>query len=56
MNIKMALLIAYMVTKEDCDCGCHYGKAFYENNFTSIEHSYLKRIFNSVKRFSEPEK
>lgn len=56
MNIKMALLIAFMVTKEDCDCGCHYGKAFYENNFTSIEHSYLKRIFNSVKRFSEPEK
>lgn len=56
MNIKMALLIAFMVTKEDCDCGCHYGKAFYENNFTSIEHSYLKRIFNSVKRFTEPEK
>ena len=56
MNIKMALLIAYMVTKEDCDCGCHYGKAFYENNFTSIEHSYLKRIFNSVKRFIVPEK
>jgi DNA polymerase sigma len=56
MNIKMALLIAFQVTKEDCDCGCHYGKAFYENNFTSIEHSYLKRIFNSVKRFHEPEK
>ncbi len=56
MNIKMALLIAFMVTKEDCDCGCHYGKAFYENSFTSIEHSYLKRIFNSVKRFSETEK
>ena len=56
MNIKMALLIAFMVIKEDCDCGCHYGKAFYENNFNSIEHSYLKRIFNSVKRFTEPEK
>ena len=49
----MAFMIAFMVTKEDCECGCHFGKAFYENNFNSTEHSYLKRMFNSVKRFTE---
>ena len=53
MNLKMAFMIAFMVTKEDCECGCHFGKAFYENNFNSTEHSYLKRMFNSVKRFTE---
>ena len=51
MNIKMAFMIAFMVTKEDCDCGCHYGKAMYENSINSTEHSYLKRMFNSVRRF-----
>ena len=51
MNLKMAFMIAYMVTKEDCDCGCHYGKAVYENSFNSTEHSYLKRMLNSVRRF-----
>ena len=51
MNLKMAFMIAYMVTKEDCDCGCHYGKAIYENSFKSTEHSYLKRMLNSVRRF-----
>ena len=51
MNLKMAFMIAFMVTKEDCDCGCHYGKAIYENSFNSTEHSYLKRMLNSVRRF-----
>ena len=51
MNLKMAFMIAFMVTKEDCDCGCHYGKAVYENSFKSTEHSYLKRMLNSVRRF-----
>ena len=51
MNLKMAFMIAFMVTKEDCDCGCHYGKAVYENSFNSTEHSYLKRMLNSVRRF-----
>ena len=51
MNLKMAFMIAYMVTKEDCDCGCHYGKAVYENSFNSTEHSYLKRMLNSVRIF-----
>jgi DNA polymerase sigma len=51
MNLKMAFMIAFMVTMEDCDCGCHYGKAVYENSFNSTEHSYLKRMLNSVRRF-----
>jgi DNA polymerase sigma len=51
MNLKMAFMIAFMAAKEDCDCGCHYGKAAYENSFNSTEHSYLKRMLNSVRRF-----
>jgi non-canonical poly(A) RNA polymerase PAPD5/7 len=52
MNLKMAFMIAFMVTKEDCECGCHYGKAQYEYSIKSTEHCFLKRMFNSVKRFS----
>ena len=51
MNIKMAFIISYMITNEDCECGCHYGKASHINKLCSIERSYLKRMFNSVKRF-----
>jgi non-canonical poly(A) RNA polymerase PAPD5/7 len=53
MNLKMAFMIAFMITKEDCECGCHYGRAIYENSLTSTEHCILKRMFNSVKRFSD---
>jgi len=53
MNLKMAFMIAFMITKEDCECGCHYGRALYEYSLTSTEHCILKRMFNSVKRFSE---
>ena len=52
MNIKMAFIIAFMVTQEDCDCGCHYGRAIFEHDCSLIEHCYLKRMFNSVKRFN----
>ena len=51
MNLKMAFMIAYMVTKEDCDCGCHFGEAEFENSLLSTEHCYLKRMLNSVRRF-----
>ena len=51
MNLKMAFMIAYMVTKEDCDCGCHFGEAEFENSFQSTNHCYLKRMLNSVRRF-----
>ena len=52
-NAKMSFMIALMTTTEECECGCHYGKAFYENDFKLPERSYLKRMFNSVNRFSE---
>ena len=51
MNLKMAFMIAYMVTKEDCDCGCHFGEAEFENSYHTTEHCYLKRMLNSVRRF-----
>ena len=54
MNIKMAFMIAYMVAKEDCECGCHY--SIIKNKHLSTEHCILKRIFNSVKRFSDTNK
>jgi len=53
MNLKMAFMIAFMITKEDCECGCHYGRAVHENTLISCEHCILKRMFNSVKRFSD---
>ena len=53
MNLKMAFMIAFMVTKEDCECGCHFGKANHEYSIFNIEHCILKRMFNSVKRFSD---
>ena len=56
LNLKMAFTIAFMVTKEDCECGCHYGKCLNENDLFSIEHCILKRMFNSVKRYNEKNK
>ena len=53
MNIKMAFLITFMVTQEDCECGCHYGRTLLEHNYISAEHCYLKTMFNSVKRFND---
>ena len=56
MNIKMAFFIAFNVTQEDCECGCHFGKAYFEHNYITVEHCYLKRMFNSVIRFNDQEK
>ena len=55
MNIKMGFLIAFMVAKEDCECGCHYE---YLKNSRDMEHGHciLKRIFNSIKRFKDANK
>ena len=54
MNIKMGFLIAFMVSKEDCECGCHYGCI--QNKLDKTEHCILKRIFNSIKRFKDANK
>ena len=50
MNIKMGVLIAFMVAKEVCECGCHYEFLRNERNMNH-GHCILKRIFNSIKRF-----
>ena len=55
MNIKMGFLIAFMVAKEDCECGCHYEYLKNERNMTH-GHCILKRIFNSIKRFKDANK
>ena len=53
VNLKMAFMIAFMVAKEDCECGCHYGSAVHEFDAGKVEHCILKRMFNSVKRLSD---
>ena len=53
VNLKMAFMIAFMVAKEDCECGCHYGSAVNEFDVVKVEHCILKRMFHSVKRLSD---
>lgn len=54
----MAFMIGFVVSQEDCECGCHYDKSpeesFHANphGVYNLEHCILKRIFNSVKRFN----
>lgn len=43
----MAFSIAFMVTKEDCDCSSHWNIKYKNLNF---EHCLLKRMFNAVRR------
>lgn len=44
-------MIGFIASKEKCECGCHYQYHNFLESY-SIEHCILKRIFNSVKRFS----
>jgi len=48
----MAFMLGYVVSHEECECGCHYGNTGENIHVTSSEHCILKRIFNSVKRFN----
>ena len=50
-NIKLAFMIGFIASKEECECGCHYQ---FHNSVQcgDIEHCILKRIFNAVKRFT----
>jgi hypothetical protein len=49
----MAFSIAYMVSKEDCDCSCHWESKF--QNF-SFSHCLLNRMFNAVRRCAANDK
>jgi non-canonical poly(A) RNA polymerase PAPD5/7 len=53
-NIKMSFIICLITLKEDCECGCHYNGLGEEYNNLNTEHCFLKRMFNSVKRFQLP--
>lgn len=49
----MAFMLGYVVSHEECECGCHYVNCTEESiGVTNSEHCILKRIFNSVKRFN----
>ena len=50
-NIKMSFIICLMTLQEDCECGCHFDQLGENYDNLKEEHCFLKRIFNSVKRF-----
>ena len=51
LGIRMVFIISLKALLEDCECGCHYEDNSEEYNNLHIEHCFLKRIFNAVKRF-----
>jgi hypothetical protein len=56
-NIKIALMIAFFVAKDSCECSCHY-KSLQSGNCETMNTSYMKdhcllnKIFKIVKRFT----
>jgi len=48
-KIKMAFMIAYIVSHEECECSCHYND---NDDHADVDHCLLKRIFTSIKRFN----
>ena len=52
LAIRMAFIISLKSLLEDCECGCHYNDNSEEYNNLHVEHCFLKRIFNAVKRFN----
>lgn len=52
VNIKMAFMIGFVVSREECECSCHFVRKEEDVNSLNVEHCILKRIFNSVKRFN----
>ncbi|MCQ2821062.1 MAG: nucleotidyltransferase domain-containing protein [archaeon] len=53
MNIKKVFMMAFLISKEDCECGCHYGCAPKENEIFETEHCILKRMFNAANIFMD---
>ena len=51
-NIKMSFIICLMTLQEDCECGCHFSQLGENYDNLKVEHCFLKRIFNSVKRLT----
>jgi hypothetical protein len=45
-------MIGFVVSREECECGCHFNKHGDDHSILNTDHCILKRIFNSVKRFN----
>ena len=50
-NIKMSFIICLKTLLDDCECGCHYNQIGEKHDNLQIEHCFLKRIFNNIRRF-----
>ena len=51
--IKLALMIAYCILKDNCECSCHYDESIcYEGK----NHCILNKIFKTIKRFTSVRK
>ena len=48
-NIKLALMIGYVVARDNCECSCHYKE---EKKEKEKEHCVLNKIFKTVKRLT----
>ena len=51
LNLKMTFIVSLKALLEDCECGCHYNEDGEEYSNLKVDHCFLKRIFNSVRRF-----
>ena len=52
-QIKLALMIAFCVIKDNCECACHYDDSI---NYQGKTHCILNKIFKTVKRFTNKRK
>ena len=50
-NIKMSFIICLKTLLDDCECGCHYNQIGEKHDNLQVEHCFLKRIFNNIRRF-----
>lgn len=53
LTIKITFILCLMTLQEDCECGCHYNQLGESYDNLEVEHCFLKRIFNSVKRYNQ---
>ena len=50
-NIKMSFIICLKTLLDDCERGCHYNQIGEKHDNLQVEHCFLKRIFNNIRRF-----
>lgn len=52
-DVRLAFMISDIVSKDNCECGCHYNCCNSELNNQDKDHCILNRIFKTVKRFTK---